>query len=57
MEDNKDSGAEKTGTELEHAFTVYARVTDMDKDKKNWYEDSIRSMATFRTVEQFWGMY
>ena len=44
-------------TKLEHSYTVYARVTDMDKEKKNWYEDSIRSMANFSTAEQFWGMY
>ena len=37
---------------LQNSYTMYA----MNK-KKGWSAQAIKPMATFKTVEEFWGMY
>ena len=52
-------------TALSSGFTMFARVQSLGRPKAGgaWdvaaaeYEDTNKQLATFRTIEQFWGMY
>ena len=47
-----------TGTTLEHAYTLHARATERQAAMTTTaYDDAIKVVATFKTIEEFWGMY
>ena len=48
----------ETKTKLESGFTFYFRITDKKlQGGKNDYQDSVKKMAEFSTVEDFWKIF
>ena len=52
----------ETKTQLETSYTFYFRITDKkllppSQGAKNDYQDSVKKMAEFNTVEDFWKIF